>query len=71
MPQFRGMSGLIRKVMKSEKGIVLVFDEVGEQIPAYQGQYEDVRERILRDAPLDAVFSHVSHSIEAVSSEDW
>ncbi len=38
------MSGLIRKVMKSEKGIVLVFVEVGEQIPAYQGQYEDVRE---------------------------
>lgn len=38
------MGGLIRKVMKSEKGIVLVFDEIGEQIPAYQRQYEDVRE---------------------------
>ena len=57
--------------MKSDKGIVVVFDEFGEQMPAYQGQYGDVRERILRDAPPDAVFSHVSNSIEAVSGENW
>jgi hypothetical protein len=62
---------MIRRVMKSEKGIVLAFDEAGEQIPQYQGQYEEVRERILRDAPLNAVFSHVTDSIEAVSREEW
>ena len=64
-------SPLIKKVMKSEKGIVLVFDGDGEPIPRYQGWYEEVGEQILRDAPLDAVFSHVSESINVVPREEW
>lgn len=62
---------LIKKVMKSEKGMVLVFDKAGEQMPKYQGQYEEARERVLRDAPLDAVFSRISNKIEAIPREEW
>jgi hypothetical protein len=38
--------------------MVMVFDDSGEQIPGYQGQYERVRENILKDAPVDALFAH-------------
>lgn len=50
---------MIRSVLKSPNGIVLVFDENAEQIPEYQGQYEDVRNKILRDAPPDAAFGYI------------
>jgi hypothetical protein len=61
----------IRNVIKSEKGMVLVFNQNGEQIPKYQGQYEEVRETILRKAPLDAVFSHASTVIQDIPREKW
>jgi hypothetical protein len=38
--------------------MVMVFDEGGEQIPGYQGQYKRVMENILIDAPLGALFMH-------------
>ena len=62
---------VIKKVMKSEKGIVVVLDEDGEQMLKYQGQYEEVRELILEDAPLDAVFSYVTDRIEVIPREEW
>ena len=37
--------------------MVMVFDDEGEQMPEYQGQYERVRGNILRDAPPEAVFA--------------
>ena len=37
----------------------MVFDEEGEQIPVYQGQYESVKESILKNAPLNAIFRHL------------
>ena len=62
---------VIKKVMKSERGIVLVFDGDGEPIPEYQGRYEEVGERILKNAPLNAVFSHITDSIKVVPREKW
>ncbi len=52
---------------------VLVFDENAEQIPEYQGQYQEVREKILRDAPSDAAFGRITaaKAIEAVPREEW
>lgn len=35
---------------------VLVFDEEGEQIPVFQGQYQEVRVKILARAPKEAKF---------------
>jgi hypothetical protein len=54
--------------------MVIVFDENDEQIPEYQGQYEEVKKRILRDAPPAAVFGHWSDyetDIKTVSREEW
>jgi len=63
---------MIKSVIKSQKGMVLVFNEKGEQIPEYQGQYEEVRKRILRDAPPDAVFQHDEvRQLKAVGREEW
>ena len=33
-------------------GMAIVFDACGQQMPEYQGCWEDVRERVLRDKPV-------------------
>lgn len=62
---------MIKSVIKSEGGIVIVFDENGEQMLEYQGKYEEVREKILKDAPSDATFGHITNIIGAVKREEW
>ena len=59
---------MIKTVIKSEKGMVMVFDENGEQIPEYQGQYDEMKEKVLTDAPPDAVFYH---DLKAIPREEW
>ena len=49
---------MIKIVHRLTNNMVMVFDEEGELIPEYQGQYEEVKESILKDAPPDAVFTH-------------
>jgi len=49
---------MIKTVILLRNNMVMVFDAEGEQIPHYQGQYDDVRDSILRDAPAGAVFQH-------------
>ena len=65
---------MIKTVIRLRSNMVIVFDAVGEQIPEYQGQYEDVKERILRDAPSGTVFNHwFGHSLlpKAVLGNNW
>ena len=65
---------MIRSVIKSPNNMVMVFDEDGEQIPEYQGQYEAVKERILKDAPPGAIFGRwldYETDIQTVSREEW
>ena len=63
---------MINSVIKTEDGMVLVFDERGNQMPEYQGKYEDVRERILSDAPPFALFWHEENRRNrAVRREEW
>ena len=65
---------VISTVIKSQNGMVVVFDAKGEQIPEYQGQYEDVKESVLRDAPPWTIFNHwFDQAIEPmnVSREMW
>jgi len=65
---------MIKTAIRFQSNIVMVFDAEGEQIPEYQGQYEDVKESILRDAPADAVFSHGftdTGELIKVSREEW
>ena len=49
---------MIKTVVRLGDDMVMVFNAMGEQIPEYQGQYEDVKERILRDAPPATVLKH-------------
>lgn len=54
--------------------MVIVFDDKGEQIPRYQGRYEEVKESILQDAPQDAVFIHglnVACGLQVVTRKQW
>ena len=65
---------LIKEVIKAPDGTVLVFDDKGEQVPAYQGWYTEVKPDILAAAPPTAVFRHLTdHDTEApaVPREEW
>ena len=65
---------MIKTALKCQNGMVMVFDKMGEQIPIYQGQYESVKESILKDAPPDAVFAHgFSDALELieVTKKEW
>ena len=48
---------MIKTVMRFRNNMVMVFDKWGEQMPKYQGQYEKVKESILRDALPDTIFA--------------
>lgn len=65
---------MIKTVFKFKNGMVMVFDKKGEQIPEYQDQYEEVKEKILNDAPPDAAFSHGfwdDFELKVVPREEW
>ena len=65
---------MIKTVIRLKDDMVMVFDGMGEQMTVYQGQYDQAREKVLEDAPLDAVFVNWfgSDAIpETVSREDW
>ena len=65
---------MMKTVIRLKDDAVMVFDDRGEQMTAYQGQYDDVREKVLEHASLGAVFVNWCGSDairEAVSREDW
>ena len=65
---------MIRTVIRIGNNMVIVFDGEGEQIPEYQGWYEDVRGRIMSDATDGTVFNHwfgLSLKPEVVAEENW
>ena len=65
---------MIKTVIRFQNNMVIVFDKKGEQIPAYQGEYETVKEGILKDAPIDAVFAHGFTStggLRKIIREEW
>ena len=65
---------MIKTVIRIKNNMVMVFDETGEQMPEYQGYYDQVKERILANAPGGSVFNHWfggSPEAEVVASEAW
>ena len=65
---------MIKTVIRLQNDSVMVFDGEGEQIPEYQGYYEDVKGYILRDASPTAVFAHwfnYADESTAVPRGDW
>jgi len=54
--------------------MVMVFDEKGEQIPEYQGQYEEIKERILKDAPQASRFGYFfdyEPELQEIPRDEW
>lgn len=64
---------MIKEVIKLPSDMVIVFDEQGEQIPEYQGSYDQVRDMLLRDAPPTARFIHAVFNVSGngVHREEW
>ena len=65
---------MIKTVIRLRNNMVVVFDAKGEQIPEYQGQYENVKEKILKDAPSGTVFNQwfgCSLLPKVVAEIDW
>ncbi|MDD4859118.1 MAG: hypothetical protein PHR56_02820 [Dehalococcoidales bacterium] len=61
-------------IIRTQNDTVMVFDRTGEQMPKYQGHYQDVRANILRNAPPGAVFQHWSDRMpqaQPVPRELW
>ena len=64
----------IKTAIRFKNNMVVVLDESGEPIPEYQGQYEEVKENVLRDASPDTVFAHGfinSGELLKVPREEW
>ena len=64
----------IKIAIRLKNNMVMVFDRNGEEIPKYQGQYEDVKENVLKDAPPNAVFAHGftdSGVLREVPRKEW
>lgn len=65
---------MIASIVKCPNNMVMVFNEKGEQIPEHQGDYLEVKERILKEAPLSAAFSYLSDykpEFQAVPRDEW
>ena len=65
---------MIKTVIKSIDGMVIVFDKMGEQVPGYQGRYEEVKPLILRDAPPEARFGYFPNGgqeLKIVPRDEW
>jgi len=65
---------MIKTVIRCSNNMVMVFDKKGEQIPEYQGQYEEIKGKIVKDAPPSAVFGYFSDyetELQIVPREEW
>jgi hypothetical protein len=65
---------MIKTIIRSMDDMVIVFDEEGEQVPAYQGSYPEVKPLILKDAPPEARFGYFPNNgkeLKIVPREDW
>lgn len=65
---------MIKTAIRFPNNMVVVLDKKGGQIPEYQGQYEEVKASILKDAPPNAVFTHGftgPYEVQKVPSEEW
>jgi len=65
---------MIKAAIKFRNNMIMVFDENGEQIPKYQGKYEELKESVLKDAPPDVIFAHGfsdTGGLMKVSRAEW
>lgn len=64
----------IKTAIRFPSDMVVVFDGRGSQMPEYQGQYEEKKGSILRDAPPGAIFGYLfdyGAEFQVVSRKEW
>jgi hypothetical protein len=49
---------MIKTIIRTKNDMVMVFDEKGNEMPEYQGYYNDVKEKILTNAQAASIFNH-------------
>jgi len=64
------MKKIITNVVHFANGMVMVFDEEGKQMSEYQGRYEDVREKILKDSHAGTMFAKAKNLKEGFVDMD-
>lgn len=65
---------MIKTVVRYSNNMVMVFDKKGEQIPEYQGHFQEVKEKILKDAPQNTKFGYFpddENKLKIVRREEW
>ena len=65
---------MIKTAIRCPTNMLMVFDERGRQVPEYQGQYDEVKEKILKDAPPDTLFGYFldyDSELRVVPREEW
>jgi len=68
------MKKIISEVVHFANGMVMVFDENGEQMSSHQGVYEDVKDRILKDCHTGTMFAKAKNLKEgyvAINKADF
>ncbi|GAJ00912.1 unnamed protein product [marine sediment metagenome] len=69
----KGEADMIDQVIKFSNGMVMCFDEKGEQVAEYQGRYEKVKDKILAEASQSTRFFRAvwRESIDEIPREEW
>ena len=65
---------MIKTAIRCPNDIVMVFDERGRQVFEYQDQYDEVKGKILKDAPPDTLFGFFldyDTELRVVPREEW
>ena len=62
---------MIRTVIKLSNEMVMAFDRAGEQLPEYQGYYQEKRWDIIGDASPGTVFAHWYGSADEPATITW
>ena len=65
---------MIKTAIRCPSGMLIVFDERGRQVLEYQGQYDEVKEKILKEAPPDTLsgyFLDYDTELRVVPREEW
>jgi hypothetical protein len=50
---------ILRNCYRFQNGMVMAFDQNGEQVPEYQGPWHEVRNKLIRDYPNVVIQSAV------------
>ena len=65
---------MIKMVIRCPDNTVMVFDEDGHILPVYQGQYDMVKNSIVRNTGSDTVFSYyfdIESALVYTPKEAW